>query len=170
MANLFGNAGRIDGQSTLRQQSTLQILMPIGRAIFEAYEGFDPLDMSAELEASFGELLPQRPTGEVLDYLNGEIQHEQLADAAAFDIGHTPLIVRLSKLHGEFLSNRISITQNLRSLCEVVALYDCDVLLLTGRPSHFPSIISTVPLPSAVAHHPYRVTGWLPHQRLVSVQ
>ncbi|MBG6241643.1 MAG: virulence factor SrfB [Candidatus Symbiopectobacterium sp. Dall1.0] len=176
MDKLFGNAGRMDGQSTLRQQSTLQILMPIGRAILEAYEGFDPLDMSAELEASFGELLPQRPTGKVLDYLNGEIQREQPADTAAFDILHTPLIVRLSKLHGEFLSNRISITQNLRSLCEVVALYDCDVLLLTGRPSRFPGIqalfryLQPLPISRIVSLDGYHTSDWYPFNKFGRIE
>ncbi|WP_234910643.1 virulence factor SrfB, partial [Pectobacterium carotovorum] len=47
---------------------------------------------------------------------------------------------RLSKLHSEFLANRMSITQHLRLMSEVVSLYACDVLLLTGRPSRFPGI------------------------------
>lgn len=176
MDKLFGNVGRMDGQSTMRQQSTLQILMPIGRAILEAYEGFDPLDMSAELEASFGELLPQRPTGKVLDYLNGEIQREQPADAVAFDILHTPLIVRLSKLYGEFLSNRISITQNLRSLCEVVALYDCDVLLLTGRPARFPGIqalfryLQPLPISRIVSLDGYHTSDWYPFNKFGRIE
>ncbi|PVF10785.1 virulence factor SrfB, partial [Yersinia pestis] len=38
MDKLFGNDGRMDGQSVLRQQATLQIFMPVGRAILEAYE------------------------------------------------------------------------------------------------------------------------------------
>lgn len=171
MDKLFGNAGRMDGQSALRQQATLQILMPIGCAILEAYERFDPLDMSAELEATFGELLPHQPTHKVLDYLNGEIQREQPADAHAFDILLTPLIVRLSKLHGEFLSNRISITQNLRSMCEVVALYDCDVLLLTGRPSRFPGIqalfryLQPLPISRIVSLDGYHTSDWYPFNR-----
>lgn len=172
MERLFGNPGRMDGQSALRQQATLQIFMPIGRAILAAYEGFDPLDMGAELEASFGELLPHRPTAGVLDYINGDIQREQPAGAHPFDIQQTPLIVRLSKLHGEFLSNRISITQNLRSLCEVVALYDCDVLLLTGRPSRFPGVQALFrylqPLPASriVSLDGYHTSDWYPFGKL----
>lgn len=176
MDKLFGNAGRMDGQSALRQQSTLQILMPIGRAILESYEGFDPLDMSAELEATFGELLPHRPTNKVLEYLNGEIQREQPAETPAFDILHTPLIVRLSKLHGEFLSNRISITQNLRSLCEVVALYDCDVLLLTGRPSRFPGVqalfryLQPLPISRIVSLDGYHTSDWYPFNKFGRIE
>lgn len=152
MDKLFGNDGRMDGQSVLRQQATLQIFMPVGRAILEAYENVDPLDTRAEIEASFGELLtlqssqrqrspqrqsssqpqslsqrqpssqPQQPTLKVLEYINSEIQRELPPDAGVFDILQVPLVLKLSQLHGEFLSNRMSITQNLRALSEVVSL------------------------------------------------
>ncbi|VEA73660.1 Uncharacterized protein conserved in bacteria, putative virulence factor [Serratia rubidaea] len=62
MDTLFGNQGRLDGLSTRRQQTTLQLFMPLGRAILQAYEAYDPLDAGAELAATFGELLSQRPT------------------------------------------------------------------------------------------------------------
>ncbi|CNJ13931.1 virulence factor SrfB [Yersinia intermedia] len=171
MDKLFGNDGRMDGQSALRQQATLQIFMPAGRAILEAYENFDPLDASAEIEASFGELLPQLPTQKILDYINSEVQRELPADAESFDILHVPLVLKLSKLHGEFLSNRMSITQNLRSLSEVVSLYSCDVLLLTGRPSRFPGIQALFrhlqPLPNnrILSLDGYHTSDWYPFNK-----
>ncbi|CNE60103.1 virulence factor SrfB [Yersinia nurmii] len=172
MAKLFGNDGRADGQSTLRQQVTLQLFMPLGRAILQAYEGFDPLDSSAEIDASFGELLTQAPTARVLDYLNTEVQRELRADAEPFDILQVVLIVKLSKLHAEFLSNRMNLTQSLRSLCEVVSLYDCDVLLLTGRPSRFPGIAALFrhlqPLPTnrILSLDGYHTSEWYPFNKL----
>ncbi|ENA1771607.1 virulence factor SrfB [Yersinia ruckeri] len=172
MAKLFSNDGRADGQSTLRQQVTLQLFMPIGRAILQAYEGFDPLDSSAELDAVFGELLTQVPTVRVCDYLNTEIQRELPTEAEAFDILQVPLMVKLGKLHAEFLSNRMNLTQSLRSLCEVVALYDCDVLLLTGRPSRFPGISALFrhlqPLPTnrILSLDGYHTNDWYPFSRL----
>ncbi|WP_268647843.1 virulence factor SrfB, partial [Escherichia coli] len=48
MDRLFGNEGRMDGLSTLRQQAALQIFMPAGRALLGAYEEYDPLDNRAE--------------------------------------------------------------------------------------------------------------------------
>lgn len=171
MDKLFGNDGRMDGQSTLRQQATLQIFMPIGRAILAAYENFDPLDANAEIEASFGELLLQRPTQKVLDYINSEVQRELPADAGEFDILQLPLVLKLSKLHGEFLSHRMSITQNLRSLSEVVSLYACDVLLLTGRPARFPGIQALFrhlqPLPNnrILSLDGYHTSDWYPFNK-----
>ncbi|MEQ9720894.1 virulence factor SrfB [Yersinia alsatica] len=171
MDKLFGNDGRMDGQSALRQQATLQIFMPVGRAILEAYESFDPLDTNAEIEANFGELLSQQPTAKVLEYINSEVQRELPADAAEFDILQVPLVLKLSKLHGEFLSNRMSITQNLRSLSEVVSLYSCDVLLLTGRPSRFPGIQALFrhlqPLPNnrILSLDGYHTSDWYPFSK-----
>lgn len=171
MDKLFGNDGRMDGQSALRQQATLQIFMPVGRAILEAYESFEPLDTNAEIEANFGELLSQQPTAKVLEYINSEVQRELPADAAEFDILQVPLVLKLSKLHGEFLSNRMSITQNLRSLSEVVSLYSCDVLLLTGRPSRFPGIQALFrhlqPLPNnrILSLDGYHTSDWYPFSK-----
>ncbi|OVZ92941.1 virulence factor SrfB [Yersinia frederiksenii] len=171
MDKLFGNDGRMDGQSALRQQATLQIFMPVGRAILEAYESFDPLDTNAEIEANFGELLSQQPTAKILEYINSEVQRELPADAAEFDILQVPLVLKLSKLHGEFLSNRMSITQNLRSLSEVVSLYSCDVLLLTGRPSRFPGIQALFrhlqPLPNnrILSLDGYHTSDWYPFSK-----
>lgn len=171
MDKLFGNDGRMDGQSALRQQTTLQIFMPVGRAILEAYESFDPLDTNAEIEANFSELLSQQPTAKVLEYINSEVQRELPADAAEFDILQVPLVLKLSKLHGEFLSNRMSITQNLRSLSEVVSLYSCDVLLLTGRPSRFPGIQALFrhlqPLPNnrILSLDGYHTSDWYPFSK-----
>ncbi|CNH54294.1 virulence factor SrfB [Yersinia pekkanenii] len=168
MDKLFGNDGRMDGQSVLRQQATLQIFIPIGRAILAAYENFDPLDANAEIEAAFGELLSPLPTQKVLDYINSEVQRELPADTGIFDILQVPLVLKLSKLHGEFLSNRMSITQNLRSLSEVVSLYACDVLLLTGRPARFPGIQALFrhlqPLPNnrILSLDGYHTRDWYP--------
>lgn len=171
MAKLFGSEGRMDGQLTLRQQVTLQIFIPIGRSILEAYESFDPLDTSAEIESTFGELLTQHPTPKVLEYVNTEVQRELPVDDNPFDILQVPLILKLSKLHGEFLSNRMSITQNLRLMSEVVSLYSCDILLLTGRPSRFPGIqalfrhLQPLPINRMLSLDGYHTNDWYPFNK-----
>ncbi|MCU5775541.1 virulence factor SrfB [Erwiniaceae bacterium BAC15a-03b] len=171
MAKLFGHDGRIDAQSTLRQQVTLQIFMPVARAILENYERFDPLDSSAEIDATFAELLQQVPTSKVLEYINGELQRALSAEIS-FDILQVPLILKMSKLHGEFLSNRMTIVQTLRSMAEVVSLYTCDVLLLTGRPSRFPGVQALFrhlqPLPNSriLSLEGYHTSDWYPFNKL----
>ncbi|MRT05144.1 virulence factor SrfB [Ewingella americana] len=176
MDKLFGHEGRMDGLSILRQQVTLQIFMPVGRAILEAYESFDPLDTSAEIETRFSDLLEQLPTQKVRDHINSEVQRELRNDAAPFDILQVPLILNLSKLHAEFLSPRMHITQQLRSLCEVVALYSCDVLLLTGRPSRFPGIqalfrlLQPLPANRILSLDGYHTSDWYPFNKLGRIE
>ncbi|WP_192456962.1 virulence factor SrfB [Musicola keenii] len=171
MTRLFGSEGRMDGQLTLRQQVTLQIFIPIAQAILEAYERFDPLDLNAEIDTTFGELLSQRPTRKVLEYVNNEAQRELPDAETAFDILQVPLILRLSKLHGEFLSNRMNITQHLRLMSEVVSLYACDVLLLTGRPSRFPGIqalfrhLQPLPINRMMSLDGYHTSDWYPFNK-----
>ncbi|CAI2530080.1 Uncharacterized protein conserved in bacteria, putative virulence factor [Serratia liquefaciens] len=169
MDKLFGNEGRMDGFSTLRQQAALQIFMPVGRALLAAYEDYDPLDAQAEVAASLGDLLPQAPTPQVLAFINGEIQRE--TGTSSFDILHTPLVVRLGDLHSAFLSDRIGIGRCLRLLCEVVALYACDVLLLTGRPARFPGVQALLrhlqPLPASriLPLEGYHTRSWYPFNK-----
>ena len=56
----------------------------------------------------------------------------------------------------------------LSDLCEVVQAYDCDVLLLTGRPSRWPGVLSSVlaasPLPPSriVPMSAFKVGSWYP--------
>lgn len=171
MNRLFGHEGRLDGQSTLRQQVTLQIFIPVGQAILEAYEQFDPLELNAEVDARFEELLAQTPTQKLLDYINREIQRELPNDAEEFDVLRVTLIVKLSKLHAEFLSPRMNITHSLRSMSEVVAVYDCDVLLLTGRPSRFPGVqalfrhLQPLPVSRILSLDGYHTNDWYPFNK-----
>jgi hypothetical protein len=169
MDKLFGNEGRMDGFSTLRQQATLQMFMPAGRALLAAYEEYDPLDAHAEIAVNLGELLPQPPTPQVLAFINGEVLREE--GVTEFDILHTPLAIRLAALHAAFLSDRIGIGHCLRLLCEVVALYTCDVLLLTGRPARFPGIQALLrhlqPLPASriLPLEGYHTRSWYPFNK-----
>ncbi len=63
---------------------------------------------------------------------------------------------------------RTALRDVLANLCEVIHLYDCDVLLLTGRPSRWPgiaeSVCSLLPVPPSriFPMGDYRVGGWYP--------
>lgn len=140
MTRLFGDQDGLDAQSSLRQQLALQLFIPIGLAILDAYEKYDPLELKAEVDARFDELLAQPPSRELLDSINREIQRALPADAEEFNILRIPLVVKLSDLHAGFLSAHSNISHILRSLADVVAAHDCDILLLTGRPSRLPGI------------------------------
>ena len=170
MTRLFGYDSRMDGQATLRQQATLQLFIPLAQAVLERYESWDPLESHAEINALFAELLPQRPGDAVLGFINGEIQRA-LGSDARFDLLEVPLVVSLAQLHAEFLQHRMTIIPALRAMCEVVSLYQCDVLLLTGRPSRFPGIQALVrhlqPLPGSriLSLEGYHTSDWYPFNK-----
>ncbi|MFZ4833141.1 virulence factor SrfB [Rouxiella sp. Mn2063] len=172
MSRLFGSEAREAQQQVLRQQATLQIFSPIGLAVLKRYEDYDPLDTTAEINSTFGELLAQVPTDNVLGYISTEVRRELNEAQNAFDILQTPLNIGLSKLHADFLTNRINIVQSIRSLCEVLYHYSCDVLLLTGRPSRLPGIQALFkhlqPLPPGriLPLHGYHTGGWYPFNKL----
>lgn len=168
MDKLFGSQGRLDGFSARRQQTALQLFIPLGHAILQAYEQYDPLDRHTELAATFGELLPQLPTTGVLTFINGETQRQLPADAATFDILQTPLLLPLHQLHVAFLNGKMRIAACLRALAEVVAHYGCDVLLLSGRPCRLPGVQALLrhlqPLPAnrIVSLDGYHTSSWYP--------
>ncbi|WP_036621792.1 virulence factor SrfB, partial [Pantoea sp. GM01] len=170
MNKLFGHDSRMDGQATLRQQVTLQLFIPLAQAVLEQYENWDPLDSHSEINALFGELVPQKPASSVLAFVNGEIQRT-LGGDSRFDLLEVPLVVSMTQLHGEFLQHRMAIIPALRAMCEVVSLYQCDVLLLTGRPSRFPGIQALVrhlqPLPGSriLSLEGYHTSDWYPFNK-----
>lgn len=80
----------------------------------------------------------------------------------------------LARLHNEFIdprSGRMNICHSLRALCEVLWHYNCDVLLLTGRPSRLPGIqalirqLQPVPPSRVLPLHGYETGGWYPFNK-----
>ena len=63
---------------------------------------------------------------------------------------------------------RTTLREVLANLCEVINVYGCDVLLLTGRPSRWPGIVESIcsllPVPPSriFPMGDYRVGGWYP--------
>ncbi|PKH26729.1 virulence factor SrfB [Enterobacterales bacterium CwR94] len=168
MRRLFGASDLADGLSVMRQQTTLQLFIPLGQHLLSAYENWDPLDLLSEVDTTFGEALATPLTHTLLEHLETEIARALPEGHAPFRLLSTPLIIKLNQLHAEFLSPRMQITQSLRSLCEVVALYECDVLLLTGRPSCFPGIqalfrlMQPLPVNRMVSLEGYHTSDWYP--------
>ena len=64
-----------------------------------------------------------------------------------------------------------SCSRVIESLCEIVYLHDCDMLLLTGRPSRLPGVQALVrallPLPPdrIIGMHGYKTGTWYPFNR-----
>ncbi|WP_075181810.1 virulence factor SrfB [Pantoea sp. 1.19] len=170
LRRLFGDGQQANGLAAMRQQLTLQLFIPLGQQLLSAYERWDPLDALAEVEATFGALLPQPIAAALNQQINAEIARNLPAGDAPFALLSTPLVVRLADLHALFLSPELRITQSLRALCEVVALYTCDVLLLTGRPACFPGIqalfrlMQPLPVNRILSLEGYHTSSWYPFQ------
>jgi hypothetical protein len=168
MATLFGDSGRIDTQAVLRQQTALQLFMPIGHAILGGWEESDINDPLAGLHATFGELLSQEPTRNVMNYVGQAISHALPAGSEPFDLLATPLQVSFLDLHEAMLAGEFTIAAPLHAVCEAISHYACDVLLVTGRPGCLPGVqaliryLQPVPVNRMVWMDNYHVHEWYP--------
>lgn len=180
VAALFGRDVMDNSQENRnrRAQCVRQFLMPAALCILKAYESMSDAAEEAGITCVMRDFfenaasadIPERPfelcrmPGQAaLNYIN-EAARKAGGDASfsALDtaIRITPknLDVLIREVMGGALSN----------LCEVIQRYDCDVLLLTGRPSRWRGIVSAVfaklPLPPdrIIPMSSYRVGAWYP--------
>lgn len=140
MKKLFGDADLDGSRSILRQQTTLQLFIPLGHAILTIWEKSDSLDNCEFFAGRFGEFLTQKPTQNVMNYISQTVQPLLPVGCVDFDILEVPLLVELDTLKDALLGGKFSLTAPLQSLSEVISHYCCDILLVTGRPSCFPGV------------------------------
>ena len=160
-------------ESVLRQQLALQIMYPAGLTILKDYEEYDPLMGAAARTLPLRDLLADAnpPTEFVLGYFAAGVRDESGGSTTDFDLLSVPVRLDLDRVHRLFMEDRLEITRSVRSLCEIVHQYDCDKLLLTGRPSRLPGVQSLfralLPLPPdrIVPLHDYRTGTWYPFNR-----
>ncbi len=141
LSNLIGSEPVSVQDQVHRQNLTLQIFYPLALKLLKTYEQFDPavptvadsfpieklLDIGAECESA-------------LRYMNRKIAEALPRGGEVFDVRNVPVPCDMAKLHALFMGDRMEITKTLKSLCEIVYLYQPDILLLTGRPSRLPGI------------------------------
>lgn len=174
LSDLIGTeaSGKVQN-AILKQQLNLQIFTQIGLSILKAYENYEPFsDDSGLIHSTFRELLDdaETPTDNVLNYINDPLT--RALPQSEFNILDVPIQVNLKKLHGLFIrGNSFDICKTFQALCEVVNSYQCDVLLLTGRPSRLPGVQaffkSRLPLPAGriLSMHHYRTGNWFPFHK-----
>jgi hypothetical protein len=172
----------------LRAQFTRQLAVPVGLALLEAYEKADPLrnaPMTFRLRDFFDQPVdpwkddatadpcaaPQRPpfskapapSRAVIDYVENAVK--RAAPDSDFSLMDVPITMSPAVLEGSIAA---TVQRILADLCEVIHLYGCDALLLSGRPSKLPAVISAVvsclPLPAdrIIPMCEYRVGHWYP--------
>ncbi|QQO55920.1 MAG: virulence factor SrfB [Thiohalocapsa sp. PB-PSB1] len=162
-------------ESVQRQQLALQVLYPAGLSVQRAYEGYDPIADPQPRTASLRDLVAESstdmPTAPVLNWVADNVKAAADAALPAFDLLDVPVLLDLARLHRLFQDDRLELVRAVKSLCEIVHLYDCDVLLLTGRPSRLPGVRNLfqtlLPLPPdrILTMHDYRTGAWYPFNR-----
>lgn len=171
LTNVIGNSGEGSDENirTLRQQVTQRIFMPVAlRIMFHLEQSFTPglgiargikvrgsiadfltgnevnpvVDKDPNIEKPAAALRSLEEIAEVLEFINGGkgLGH-YLKDG--FKLEDMELEVDLSAMNQDFASGLgFNLCKQLDYLCEVIAMYRCDVLLLTGRPSKISGIRS----------------------------
>ena len=169
MAELVGGdrGGEDVIQRNLRQQFALQIAQPIALELLRAAEAYDPTSgvagrRAARLRHPSSRAAPSRRE-EVVSFVNEAARKRGAKD---FDLKATVFPIDLPGLDKTV---RAEMARVLAPLAEIVHAYDCDVLLLSGRPSRLPGIrallMELLPLPPERADRAARIS----RRRLVSV-
>jgi hypothetical protein len=166
LARLLGaNRGdQAERDRTLRRQFANQVALPLALALLHRYEN---TDLSAGNEAVTLRLADVYPSGggpheQVVAFLEEAVR---AAGGQGFKLSEVAFSTTMLAL--DTTARRI-LGQVLSDLCEVVHLYDCDYLLISGRPCRLPAvraaILAKLPAPPdrIVSLHAYRVGDWYP--------
>lgn len=171
MSRLCGGESLDARDQVLRQQLNLQVFTPLALSVLKAYEDFDPEQPPQPFHYSYGELLGESTvSAQVIEYVQSSVRRE-VGPGAGFELLDIELSLDLQRLHQDFLEDKFNITKTLSALCEVVASYRCDMLLLTGRPSRLPGVQAyirqqlSLPPGRILPLQGYRTGGWYPFHK-----
>ncbi|MDD2877302.1 MAG: virulence factor SrfB [Acidiphilium sp.] len=151
--------GQSEQQRQARRVFVSQILEPVALAILEAAEKSVETDAGAFLHGTIRDLLAANPGGltESAAYLDVAAAR---AGANSFQVADVVITADTKRVDAAV---RTALGRVISDLCEVVWHYDCDVLLLSGRPTKLRAVIDMVlaklPLPPhrVIGMHHYRV-------------
>lgn len=177
---LFGEdrSGIGEERRTLRSHFANQIALPFGLKILESYEEYDPQQPGGVELIRFGDVftsLQSMPGNAVMDYVDDTVRKElgKIAGSdpakreAAENFTIRDLALNIDHRRVDH-TVRTVISDILHNLGELVQLYGCDLLLLSGRPTKQPGVraelLGRIPLAvdRVISMHRYRVGGWYP--------
>ncbi|QEX14839.1 virulence factor [Hypericibacter terrae] len=172
MSELIGGENLDVQRQMLRHQFTLQILMPAGLSLLHRYETYDPVVGADVVTLPLRQLLPldAQPHRRAIEYFDAGIRKAS-GGLQNFDVMNVPVPIDLERIHEQVVSPDFDLHGALSSLSDIVAQYNCDVLLLTGRPSRLPAIPellrSLMPLTPdrIIPLHNYRAGSWYPFHK-----
>lgn len=164
---LYNRLGPVQsGESALRkirrQQFSQQVLVPIGLWILGQHEKYQKFDTEHQVVVAWDQVFGrgQKPAAAVLEHIfsyEGSPEDVDIEDFS-FTVSAALLNKTITSVMEPFIE----------CLAEATYYYDCDFLLLAGRPSRFPAlrdlIIQCMPVSAdrVITMHDYEVGDWYP--------
>ncbi|GAB6906298.1 putative Virulence protein SrfB [Desulfosarcina cetonica] len=167
---LFGasRANEDEREHLKRRLFCNQVFIPIGLRIIGLYEYYDTTHGNRAYTLTFSDVFSDddRPKDSVIAYLQ-----QGLSDFGVppFDLQAMAFNIDLGLVDNTV---KRTIGGTLADLCELINHYQCDYLLLSGRPSMMPgvrdSVIAKLPIPidRIISMHDYKVGAWYPYRDL----
>lgn len=158
----WGDQSEVD--RNLRKQFTTQVTLPVAMRVMHLYEEADLTAGDKPIKLSFADLFEDGnyPDSRVLRYVE-----EAVGKQGGTDFRLEKVLFETTALSIDTTIKR-TIGQVLSDLSEVVSLYNCDYLLISGRPCQLPAIRSVIlarlPVPPdrIITMHDYKVGNWYP--------
>lgn len=171
LGQLFGRdtVGGSQRNRSLRTQFARQLAGPVAMRMLELYEeadlkigGAQEIPLAAFFRSGSEGSLPDAPSEELLTHIEESVRRQTGRPFRLMDV-----TLRVDP-HALDRTIRDALGQILANLCEIVHAYNCDLLLLTGRPSKWHAVISSffaklpVPADRIVPMRDFRVGSWYP--------
>jgi hypothetical protein len=171
----MGVQDNVRAQKLLRSQFVSHVATPVALHILRLYEETDFIGGAVEREVRLRDIL--QPEGEkalgwlanILSYVEEPLRQNGWKDFQLLDFSFKVDMRMVDRSVG-FVINQILVDMG-----EIVSQYDCDLLILTGRPSRWPAIMRVpyernfLPVDRVVHMHKYRVNSEYPfvnHNRI----
>lgn len=163
--------GISEEQRHARTHFIRQVAVPVALGLLHVYEHSDSLTGDSSFTVTFNDFFtnanPQipaapSPSAKALAYVEEAVSRRT---GTPFNLLEAPIPVNPRAVD---LTVDKALSRPLSDLCEVVQCFDCDVLLLTGRPSRWNGIIApvlnklSVPPHRVVPMSRYHVGNWYP--------
>ena len=150
--------------SVERQQLVTEVMVKIGLAILGAYENSEMEEITMPEDLGFENVFPadMSPPERALINFNNKVV---ALGGVHFDLRKLRFPVNCQGIRRTIANTLGNVVP---ALCEAIRAYDCDVLLLSGRPSRLPAVrelvLSYRPVTPdrVIPLHHYRVGDWYP--------
>ena len=167
VAKFGGNrANMSEPDKHLRQQFVSRILRPIGLDLLQAFEVADLTRQETKLTKTIATLVAEKGIPVASPRIEGYVSEDATAASQkAFDIRAVEIVYDYARVKDAVISVLDSIFSN---AAEALNHFDCDVVLLSGRPSRLPATVDLLVNKLAVAPdrvmplHEYRIGAWYP--------